>query len=501
MSAGAQDIQFWEIRKRANRRKPWELRWRIDTVEKSRSFLTKELATTHKTDLHRAARNGERFSTVTGEPESWAASRESVWSLLRSYVRHAWAHTTSGNTRSLVASHAVHLAMASVDDARAKRHKAPAPAARVRKALNAALAFRVHSGAARPEDRILPPDEGAFSELDRACLAWVERVSLPVSQMGDKTAATKVLERCSMRVDGRGPLTASSVRRRRGVWSLALDHAAEHKMIASNPISGARFSRSRAADAVNPRTVPSYEQASRLVRALLDTGRARDDFLAGFFGLAYLAGTRPSETRAVREQDIIWPEQVTDPDAVPGFGVLMVSGARTEVPARYTDSGQHGEARELKHREVDEVRPVPLNPEAVALLRRHLARHGTAPDGRLWWQTSAPHGEYAVLSGAVYRRAWERARKTALTPSELSLGLAVRPYDLRHGCASWLLYAKVPAPEVARRLGHTMDVLMRTYAHWFDTGVHTANGQVKTALDKAGPFTGQTGPDNGETDR
>ncbi|WP_017558452.1 tyrosine-type recombinase/integrase [Nocardiopsis baichengensis] len=500
MSGAAQDIQFWEIRKRANRKKPWELRWRIDATEKSRSFLTKELANNHKTALHRAARGGERFSTVTGEPESWAASRESVWSLLRCYVRRAWAQTSSGNSRATISNNAAHLALAATDDARVRRHRAPAPPERVRKAVNSALTFRVRPGASRPEDRVLPPDEGAFSELDRACLAWLEKVSLPVCEVGGELAARSVLERCSMRADGRGPMAAASLRRRRGVWSLALDYAVVRGLIASNPIAGTRLARSRSADAVNPRTVPSYEQASRLVAALMATGRERDAFLAGFFGLAYLAGTRPGETRGVRVQDIVWPEQVTDPDAVPGFGVLMVSGSRTEVAARFTDTGTHGEDRELKHRAADDVRPVPLNPAAVALLRRHLARHGTAPDGRLWWHRSH-HGEHDVLPGKVYRAAWTRARTSALTTSELSLGVAVRPYDLRHGNASWLLYAGVPALEVAQRLGHTLDVLMRTYAHWFNGGVHSANALVAAALEEAGPFTGQSGPHDGQSDR
>lgn len=489
MSEGAQDIQFWEVRKRANRKKPWELRWRIDTVEKSRSFLTKELAANHKTALHRAARAGERFSTVTGEPESWAASRESVWSLLRDFVRHAWAHTSSGNTRRTIADNVARLALASLDDAALKRYPSPAPAWRVRKAVHAALAFRIDAGAEKAQDRVVPPDPASLSELDRQCLAWLERVCLPVSDAGSEKGARQVLDRSAMRADGKGRVAGDTLRRRRGIWSNALDHAVARGLIAANPIAGVRMRRARSADAVNPRTVPDYEQASRLIRALMDSERERDGYLSVFFATAYLAGTRPGETRGIRAQDIVWPEDVRDPEAVPGWGVLMASGSRSEVAGRYTDDGAHGEDRELKQRASDDVRPVPLCPELVALLRGHLARYGTAPDGRLWWHAS-PHGEHDVFPGKLYRAAWSRAREAALTPSELSLGVASRPYDLRHGCASWLLYTGVPAPEVARRLGHTVEVLMQTYAHWFTGQTNAANARIDTALEKAGPLTG-----------
>ncbi|MER6817681.1 hypothetical protein ABT299_51255, partial [Spirillospora sp. NPDC000708] len=64
----AQDIQFWQIRKRANRRKPWEVRWRVDSAQFSRSWLTKALAETHRAALVAAAREGAVFSPETGEP-------------------------------------------------------------------------------------------------------------------------------------------------------------------------------------------------------------------------------------------------------------------------------------------------------------------------------------------------------------------------------------------------------------------------------------------------
>ncbi|GAA5086080.1 hypothetical protein GCM10023259_098850 [Thermocatellispora tengchongensis] len=52
----------------------------------------------------------------------------------------------------------------------------------------------------------------------------------------------------------------------------------------------------------------------------------------------------------------------------------------------------------------------------------------------------------------------------ALTPAQVASPLARRPYDLRHAAVSLWLNGGVPAPEVAGRAGHGVDVLLRVYA-------------------------------------
>jgi len=42
--------------------------------------------------------------------------------------------------------------------------------------------------------------------------------------------------------------------------------------------------------------------------------------------------------------------------------------------------------------------------------------------------------------------------------------LAGRPYDLRHAAVSLWLNRGIPAPEVAQRAGHSVDVLLKVYA-------------------------------------
>ena len=60
--------------------------------------------------------------------------------------------------------------------------------------------------------------------------------------------------------------------------------------------------------------------------------------------------------------------------------------------------------------------------------------------------------------------------------------LAGRPYDLRHAAVSLWLNAGVPAPEVAERAGHSVEVLLLVYAECLDGGEDIANRRIGAAL-------------------
>jgi integrase len=60
--------------------------------------------------------------------------------------------------------------------------------------------------------------------------------------------------------------------------------------------------------------------------------------------------------------------------------------------------------------------------------------------------------------------------------------LAARPYDLRHSGITLALNAGIPAPEVARRAGHSVAVLLRVYAGCVDGHEQLRNGGLDQAL-------------------
>jgi len=66
------DVRIHAMRRRRNRRRPFEVRWQVGGRGKSRSFITRELADSYRAELVSAARPGLAFDPATGEPSSWA---------------------------------------------------------------------------------------------------------------------------------------------------------------------------------------------------------------------------------------------------------------------------------------------------------------------------------------------------------------------------------------------------------------------------------------------
>ena len=60
-------------------------------------------------------------------------------------------------------------------------------------------------------------------------------------------------------------------------------------------------------------------------------------------------------------------------------------------------------------------------------------------------------------------------------------------YDLRHTAATMMLRAGVSPAEVARRLGHSVEMLMRIYAGVFDDEIERANRAIDRELDDGLP--------------
>ena len=152
-----------------------------------------------------------------------------------------------------------------------------------------------------------------------------------------------------------------------------------------------------------------------------------------------------------------------------------MSRTTPEVGRRHTDSGTLHDDKGLKHRAEDEVRPVLIPPELIAALRMHIDVYGIAPDGRLFRRSNGN-----VVGTSTYTQLWRAAR--TLVPEQVAWPLAGRLYDLRHAAVSLWLNAGVPAPTVARRAGHSVEVLLRVYANCVDGDDEIANGRISSVL-------------------
>ena len=182
-------------------------------------------------------------------------------------------------------------------------------------------------------------------------LAWLERASLPVSQLSDPRVIGAALDGLCRRLDGSpaaNTITASAV------FHGALGYAVELGLLPADPISQVQWRAPRAAVAIKPVTIASPAQ----VRAILvEVSRIRPE-LAAFFGCLYYAALRPEEAVTLRLDDLILPSY--------GRGTIILTAACPRTGTAWTSTGTPHEPRGLKHRPDGTIRVIPLPPSRPA---------------------------------------------------------------------------------------------------------------------------------------
>ena len=85
-----------------------------------------------------------------------------------------------------------------------------------------------------------PAALGAPGPDTASALAWVERASLPVSQLADPRVIRAALDGLCTRLDG-SPAAASMITRKRAVFHGALGYAVELGLLPANPVGLVRW--------------------------------------------------------------------------------------------------------------------------------------------------------------------------------------------------------------------------------------------------------------------
>jgi integrase len=446
------DVKLDQVQQRTDRASSFIARWRVAGKQRSKSFRTKGLANAFMSDLWQAAKAGEEFDVATGLPVSMLAAEPEGPSFLefgQAYVLRRW-NSSAARTRETDAYALLTLIPALVEDA---------PYRPADEALREVL--RIH--ALLPESRRVP-----LNPSQAAALRWLEGASLPLSALGEADVLRRALDAITVTFSGT-PAGANTVRRKRAVLHHLLEHAVEQKVFSSNPLDGIKWNVPKAVTSVDPRTVVNPAQARMLLQAVAKVGRKRGARLKAMFACMYYAALRPEEAADLRLRNCTLPKE--------GWGLIVLEKARPQGTKRWTNSGETHESRSLKHRADRETREIPIPPVLVTMLREHIATYGTADDGRIFHTSTG--GTY---SSSAHSYVWQEARRLALTPEQVASSLAARPYDLRHAAVSLWLNAGVPAVEVAKRAGHSVDVLLRVYAKCIDGQQDRINGKIHNAL-------------------
>ena len=441
------DVKFWNTDIRQNRPTPYRVRWVVAGQVFSDSFTTSGLADAFRSQLVTLARNGEPFSTEEGLPRSLLRKNRDVSFLAhaREYAAFTW-KDAAGKTRVSILetlSRVVPVVTRNIPGA-------PDP-----DVLRSALRKDLNQGA----------HGGQLDDAERKALAWLEKASRPVSAFENDSVVCDVLDALAVNLD-RTQAAPEYFSRRRRVLHRVLGYAVRKQRLEKNPLSKGNLPESwtppqAPENAIDPRCVGSPALITEMLAACSYVGRRQGPRFVAFYGCMYYAMMRPAEVAALTRDGCHLPEH--------GWGRLTFTDSSTAAGKAVTDDGQVHEHRGLKGRTKGRppsgrrarrpARQVPIPPELVTLLRGHLERYGTGPDGRLFRSESGN-----PLQPSTWWRVWQKARVFGLTPAQQATPLLQRPYDLRHSGVTWRLNSGVPPTEVAAWAGHSVEVLMRVYA-------------------------------------
>lgn len=446
------DVQIYKVQKKPGRPKPHYLRWKVAKREFGKAFERAAMADSYRSKLITATIKGEPFDTETGEPVSWrreSAGQGKTWyEFAIEYCDMKWTRAAA-NTRTSIAEALAVLTMALVRD------KPGRPTDKVLRAALYGWAFNV------PARKQEPPASVA------AAISWVRAASVSLSSLQKAATARRGLEALAALLSGK-PASASTFTRKRATFYNALQYAVELELLPANPLDRIHWKVPKKVEVVDPGVAANPAQ----VRAILAEVAQRRPRLVAFFACLYFAAMRPAEAVFLTKAQCFLPEK--------GWGRLTLTTTATRAGTAWTDTGSAHDVRGLKHRATGDMRPVPIPPELVRILRKHLDDFGTAADGRLF------HGKRreGYLSESTYGPIWKSSRTAALSAEQAASKLAARPYDLRHGGVSLWLGSGVNPPEVARRAGHSVEVLLRVYAKCIDGQEDAMNQRISEALNE-----------------
>lgn len=433
-------------------RTSYYVRWKVDGKWWREGFRVKALAESFRAELVAAARRGEAFDIASGRPVSMRRRNQDMswYEFACRFVDMQWPRVAATTRRT----HAEALTTVTTALFTTDRGK---PEDRVIRSALCRWAFNT----AKRDDPMCPDEI-------RDALRWVERHTQPVSALASPEVLRLVLDALSVKLDGTAA-APSVVSRKRKILNRAVEYAVELKLLESNPIPALKWrAPTRSVHTVDRRVVANPIQVRTLLNAVREQpGKGR---LVAFFGCLYFAGLRPEEAAALAKHHLAVPEE--------GWGWLYLDSAQPYAGKDWTDSGEARDRRGLKQRQKGEVRPVPCPPELTALLHEHIARYGTAPDGRLF----VGERNRRELPKLTIVRTWQRARQLAFTEEVAASPLARTPYDLRHAAVSTWLNGGVPPTTVAEWAGHSVEVLLRIYAKCLDGADNASRRRVQEAL-------------------
>ncbi len=372
-------------------------RWVVGGKRFGKSFRTKALAESFRSELLIAERRGVAFDMESGLPEPMARklSAQSWLTLAMDFADSKWPHSAAKH-RASIADALATLTPALLTSERGR----PAP-----DELRAALyGWAFNKG--RRDTEEMPADVARI-------IKWATENTADVTALSDSGLVRKALDRAALRLDGSGAVAANTINRRRGIFYGALKYAVEMNLIPSHPFERVSWKAPKTDGSIDRRTVVNVVTAGKLIEASGELA----PHLKAFYGAMYYSALRPEETLHLTPANYSRPVDET------GWGWLNLTGATVGMNAAWNDGTDYYEDRALKHRAKQTSRRVPVPPALALLLDEHIDRYQVPATGRLFVTRTGTNPGRPV-STSTYTRIWRRTREKVLTPAQVDSPLA-----------------------------------------------------------------------------
>lgn len=414
------------------KRSPYVARWVVNGVTRGKSFSNKTQANSFRAALIHAIDSQERWSNLTGLPQSMETSGLSVASLVKTFVdskKHIW----EARTRESVIVPLAEMLICLVSK------NTPTPTRTTKKEISMWLMG------------------------DDVCEPPYLKYSLNIAECSPAVCADAFSDLCfCLEEDGisrstkfKAPATVTRYRRACAQFFL---YVVDRELLNKNPWPAGKRGKSTRKEKgkgdLRIDLLPTNKDAVDAINAVV-THQPRSNAYMVVCALVYYAGLRPGEARALRIENC-------GPLTAGHWSVATIDeAAKDAAPGYYLNES------ELLGDPKTDARTVSLHPVLVDIILAHIGDRTTGVIA------AAKNG--GPVDQRRLDRAWARARGENTW----------RLYDLRHAHASIQLRAGIASAEVARSLGHSVEVLHRVYNRAFPADAQVAQEKLLGAFQEA----------------
>jgi integrase len=421
----SESVAIWDLQDRRSygrTKKPWIVRWRVGHHSKSAAFATKAEAQAFESRLRVAKSDGERFDSVSCMPVTWVDKQTpQVQAWARTWLGQQWPEWQPRTRTSAV-------------DALAKWLPLMSSGQQVPDGIYSYLIT-----ALRPESVIDPTHKSE---------AWLTKNMLRLDELTPELLENVITEAAISSTGKRYAQT--TLQRHRTTAKAMITRALDLQIIDRDPWPKVQSGRSRrktvrrlAGASVNAKLLPDPTRMRQVIRAM-QSHQPASEMYAVIAHTMWLGGLRPSEVIDLDLSSCKLPAS--------GWGELRVDQA--DIGEEEPGDPKTG------------PRTVPIPPELVEVLSAWIQKSGTK--GFLFRTRSEKR---PTNFGRTLHKACDEVGFPRM-----------RPYDLRHTAATTYLNAGTAPGEVAKRMGHSVETLLSTYAGVLEGDDARANTLFESAI-------------------